>query len=338
MKSSAVIISINDYVTEKQGVKSAIDSEKFMELHGQGKTDSEMALFFNVSKSTICRFRNKQGLEPNKGVKRLGRKPTPIDESAFLNLYDQGLSDSVIAESLGVSRQLVIRLRQKHGLRPNRRVGERGLGKLRDSATMLEEARRYMRDPEVSRIIYGAVRKHLENGGDEASAWAATVIEPARMFHPAPGPNLSVKISKTQVEYAVQIENRADWVGICGVPSVELLEKARELRGIENAPEQLADLVKESGYVGVHQLVSQVRKPNPTLTWREIWDNRIQETQAWAEENNEARPKRITLETIRSWTRQHNRVYETGGTGKVGKGGGRQNIEVRRAYAAAAGQ
>lgn len=297
--------------------------DKIIEFQNQGLSDREIAEQFGVSRAQVMRFRKRHGIPSV----RKGRKSADIDIDLFFELYEQKLSDKVIAEVLGTSRGTVKRLREKYKLSPNRDVGKRGPGIIREDRPILDEARRLLKDPIVSRIVRKAVKEYRENGGDEVTAWAATVIEPARIFHPTPGRHYipPEKTNLTHIKYALQVEKREDMAGICGVPSVELLEKARELRGAEEVI-SLSKLVAGSGFVGVHCTVEQARRKIDSVhSWNLLWKEHKEKSMKWAPVKKESQ-RRAQGYTDR-------RVSN----GKRGKGGGCQNLEVRKAFAGAAG-
>lgn len=298
---------------------------KINELQASGKSLQEIAHELGISRTYLYQIRKNHNMPES----RRGKKST-VDTEQLKMLHSKGLTDEVIAQHMGISRSRVVKARKEIGLPANRRVGERGPGKLRDQVPYIQEVRRVMNDAMIARIIRQAARKYREDGGDEETAWAATVIEPRSVFHPAPG-SYCVKADKTNlthVKYAVQVETMADFAGICGLPGVELVERALEIRGsVELAP-TLACLVSSSGYMGTHTTTAQAKNRNPDSVhiWNQIWGSYRKESEEWAPVKEESKKKLITYGEKGSIS-----------NGKKGKGGGYQNIQARQAYMGALG-
>ncbi|OPX90833.1 MAG: carbamoyl phosphate synthase large subunit [Pelotomaculum sp. PtaB.Bin104] len=303
-------------------------------LKEKGATDQEISKTLGISRSKVARIRKKNGIKSTKG------KIT--DESEFIKLYNKGFTDSLIAKTLGVSRGLVIKFRNKLGLKANFAVGGRSAGKLRDNEPLYYEAKRVLKHIETARMVRAASRMYLEEiqNSDmskeekterEVTAWAATIIDPTPMFHPAPGSYTppAEKTNLTGVRYAVEVESRSERINLVGVPAPELLNKALELKGVVESAYAIKDLVGLSGYVGLHETVASVTNKNPDKVkeWKEIWRTYQERSEDWAPLKVESQIKMRCL----------NRSTSTASTGKKGKGGGCQNIHDRRAYAGAAG-
>jgi hypothetical protein len=163
----------------------------------------------------------------------------------------------------------------------------------------------------------------------EITTWAATIIDPAPMVHPAPGEHTAEadKANLSTVRYAVDIEAKCDRSNLCGVPSPELLEKVMELRGIIESAYVITDLIGNSGYVGQHEKVKAVKNPDAIKSWNDIWNTYKEKSEEWAPIKVESKARARSLASSK----------RTASTGKKGKGGGCQNINNRRAYAGAAG-
>lgn len=303
---------------------SPISVDKVIELKAQGLNTREMANVLGVSRTYLYKFRKENNLLESKR----GKKST-VNTEQLIMLHNKGLSDEVIAQHMGISRSRVVKIRKKIGLPPNYKVGERGPGKLRDNVPYFHEVRRVFNDTLTARIIRRAAQKFREEGGSEETAWAATLIEPCPVFHPAPGSYCAPaeKTNLSHVRYAVRLETREDFAGLCGLPSIQLVEKALELRGLLDMAPVLSALVANSGYMGTHITTDQARERNPDSvhTWNNIWGRYLKESEKWAPVRKESRKK---IQTYRK-----SKVSN----GKKGKEGGRQNIQARQAYMGAAG-
>lgn len=78
------------------------------QLYDLGFTDAQIANELGVSRRTINRWRQKEGLE--------GRMPVVLDAEQAMELYQQGLRDGEIAQKIGVSKSRVWSWRKKMGL------------------------------------------------------------------------------------------------------------------------------------------------------------------------------------------------------------------------------
>jgi len=299
--------------------------EKISELSAKGKSTQEIADELGISRTYLYQIRKNHNMPES----RRGKKST-VDTGQLKMLHSKGFTDEVIAQHMGISRSRVVKIRKEIGLPSNRRVGERGPGKLRDQVPYIQEVRRVMNDAAIAQIIRRAARKYREDGGDEETAWAASVIEPRPVFHPTPGSYCveAEKTNLTHVSYALQVETMADFAGICGLPGVELLEKALEIRYSAELAPNLACLVSSSGYMGIHVTTAQAKNRNPDSVhiWNQIWGAYRKESEEWAPVKEESKKKIVTYSDT-------NRISN----GKKGKGGGYQNIQARQAYMGAAG-
>ncbi|MCF8010913.1 MAG: helix-turn-helix domain containing protein [Clostridiales bacterium] len=299
--------------------------DKIKEFQGQGKSDREIACEFNVSRQAIANFRKKHNI-PAVNLKN-------NNEEKFYEYYKQKYSDKAIAKMTGVSYQAVQKWRKKHGLKPNRKKGGRTVGKIRDDRPLYKEAKRVLNNKDISCIIRDAAYEFLVKKGinthTEITAWASLIIPPAEVFHPAPGgyciPPENTNLTHTS--YAAHMESRQDKAGLCGVPSVELLEKAIELSNTKDAGKKLADLVGSCGYIEEHRTVGEVRQrvPDQQKKWEKIWDEYKEKSISWAPVQRESKSKAGGIqEKIRV-------------SGKKGKGGGTKNIQAAKAFQGVAG-
>ena len=313
---------------KKQKKCSKMFTETITELQARGHSLQEIADKLGVSRQHLYRFRMKNNLQ-----KSAKGKKSKIDMTFFTELHGKGFSDGVIAKHLGVTRSRVVKIREKLGFPPNHKVGKRGPGKLRDKVPYLEEIRRIYRDPETATIIRKAAQKFREDGGGEETAWAATLIEPCPVFHPAPGSYCTPadKTNLFHVKYAAQFEAKMDFAGLCGLPSIQLVEKALELRGLPHMAPSLSALVASSGYLGSHITTGQAREtgPDSVHTWNSIWERHLEESMKWAPIQKE---KKVQA-NIQTNTKSRVSISN----GKKGKNGGRQNIQAARAHLGAAG-
>ncbi|MCL6558156.1 MAG: hypothetical protein K6U74_05005 [Firmicutes bacterium] len=287
----------------------------------------EISKMYNVSRSLITKIRRKNNIKSTKGK--------IVDEKVFIELHRKGYSDSLIAETLGVSRGLVVKTRKKLGLAPNFDKGSRSAGKLRDDMPLYYEARRALRNPDVEKAVRTALREYFKKINEsnlsedkkrerEIAVWATTIIDPSKVFHPAPGSYVTPveKMNLTAVRYMVDFEIRSDFAGICGVPSPELLKRAIDLKGADDP--SLVDMVGMSGYVGIHETVAGVvmrKNPDSVGKWSGIWNRYRDESEEWAPLKTETNRRVFRIPNKRS------------SNGKKGKGGGCQNLETRRAFA-----
>ncbi|RJX17209.1 MAG: hypothetical protein C4575_13635 [Desulforudis sp.] len=275
-----------------------------------------------------------------KNVQNHGGRPSiEINRTAFLGFYHNGLTDQQIAEHLGVSRQTAIRFRQANGLKPNRKRGERGAGAVREHKAYYEEIKRVMRIPEVARAVYRAAKMFRDSGGDEATSYVATVIDPAPLPRVNPGSWCSPadKINLTQIKYIVTVEQQAERAVVAGVPGPAVFELTRAVKsGSPRLIEKLAmSAVVNAFMVGVHETVAKVMAElNPVYlsrralsavksTWERIWTACLE----WAPVQSERRARAAAVRA----------GGYGGGTGKAGKGGGRVNLHDRTAWAGANG-
>ncbi len=280
-----------------------------------------------------------KNLQKNVQNKKGGRPAIEIDRNKFMKLYDEGMTDQAIADALGVSRQTVMRTREKMGLKPNRKRGERGPGKVREDKSYYHEVMRVMRIPEVAREIYKAAQIYRRNGGDEAASYVAAVIDPAPVPRVNPGPFCppADKINRKEIKYIVSTEIQAERAAIAGVPGPAVFELARVIKtGSRRVIEKLAmAAVMQAFFVGVHETVKKVMSEiHPiNLSRRALsaiksgWERVKEECLKWAPIQEETK-KRMNFAAP---------AGRAGGTGKKGKGGGTVNLHNRTAWAGANG-
>lgn len=275
-----------------------------------------------------------------KNVQKRGRPRIKVNLSSFRALCGAGLSDEAVAEALNISRPTVIRLRQEHGVSPNRKRGERGPGKARTQKTYYEETKRVLNNPEVAQVLSAAARDFRKSGGDEVKSFISTGLDPAPVPVFLPGPYASdpEKTNITTVKYVLKAEERARQAAVAGVPGPAVFQLARVIKtASESVVRRLAlKAVAEAFFVGVHQTVDAVCSWTEKLKLnledlfdrsRECWEEVKETALAWAPVKKEKRP------LFRFRAPSDNRAR----TGKAGSGGGRQNIEARRAFAAVNG-
>jgi len=301
--------------------------EKIKEMQTEGMTDSQIAEQFQVSRQAVVRFRQKHMIETSN---KQGRQ-SGLDTKMFHELHSRGYSDSAIAKFLGTSQSTVTRFRSKLNIEPNRKRGGRGTGKIKEDMPVIKEAKRILSEPQIRRLIQRAVADYIKEHGDEETAWATTIIEPAEVIHPAPGNFCATaeKTNITHVNFITDLESRQDRASICGLPSVELLELAREIKDNEKMHSLIAPLVSQSGYVNSSMTVAQARsKGNDRVNlWKDLWNQYKHQSHEWAPVQKESQ-KRVQggfTNNIRT------------SNGKRGKGGGVQNTQNSQAILGAMG-
>lgn len=90
---------------------------QMMDLWWRGKTDGEIALAVCVSRSTVCSWRRRNGLDLNPGQRG---KPIRWDQEMAMDLYKAGACDSQIGRAVGVNSGAIFSWRRKHGLPANK--------------------------------------------------------------------------------------------------------------------------------------------------------------------------------------------------------------------------
>lgn len=117
---------------------------KIMELYQQGMTDSEIARVVGVSRQTVTRYRNRNGLKANYTSLLQRKNQVPA-------LWEQGLTDEEMAVVLGVSRYTVGEWRKKYGLPANRRVGNKIVN--HKAGITRDELKQLASDDEYKRLV-----------------------------------------------------------------------------------------------------------------------------------------------------------------------------------------
>lgn len=86
-------------------------------LHRKGLTDPEIGKALDLSGKTVCAWRHRVGLQPNKYIRP--KKPltsTVRQEPRMRELYEQGWSDRKIGRAVGLSEETVAAWRKRTGL------------------------------------------------------------------------------------------------------------------------------------------------------------------------------------------------------------------------------
>lgn len=91
--------------------------QQMLDLWWQGKTDSEIAFAVDISRSTVCSWRRRNGLDLNPGQRG---NPIRWDQEKAMDLYKAGASDSQIGRAVGVNSGAIFSWRRKHGLPANK--------------------------------------------------------------------------------------------------------------------------------------------------------------------------------------------------------------------------
>lgn len=90
---------------------------QMMDLWWQGKTDAEISSAVGLSRSTVCGWRHRNGLDLNPGQRG---NPIRWDQDVAMDLYKAGASDSQIGRAVGVNSGAIFSWRRKHGLPANK--------------------------------------------------------------------------------------------------------------------------------------------------------------------------------------------------------------------------
>lgn len=96
--------------------KERKDYPRRRKLYGEGLSDREIADEVGEAKRVICSWRKTRGLPANRKV---GRSLRLKEEKKRRRLYEDGLSDSEIAERVGVTRKAIGSWRRRRGLVAN---------------------------------------------------------------------------------------------------------------------------------------------------------------------------------------------------------------------------
>ena len=91
--------------------------QQMLDLWWQGKTDSEIALAVDLSRSTVCSWRRRNGLDLNPAQRG---NPIRWDQKVAMDLYKAGATDSQIGRAVGVNSGAIFSWRRKHGLPANK--------------------------------------------------------------------------------------------------------------------------------------------------------------------------------------------------------------------------
>lgn len=264
----------------------------------------------------------------------MGRPKNQVDLAKIRELHAKGYPDGEIAARMGLSRAAVVRARKEMGLAANRKRGERGPGMPKADETYARCAERLLKH-------LGAVRKkawemYFQGKIGISTAIAATYMPASKVPHPAPLPYAGKAENTTRgaAEKAVQYECRAAFANIAGVPGTAILTLARVYKTASPAEiDRLAEeAVLEAGYIGAEAKVRDVEKgvvrPVPLKQIADLKLERLVDAANWAP-GGKLRKKRKFSGRTKAGVQK---------SGKKGKQGGIQDIEVRRAYMAAAGQ
>lgn len=84
---------------------------ELLRLHRAGKNDRQLAEELEVSKTTVRKWRLKNGLEANERPNQ-----SRVDERKAMRLYEGGWNDTQISKALGVSVNTVWKWRHRRGL------------------------------------------------------------------------------------------------------------------------------------------------------------------------------------------------------------------------------
>lgn len=109
---------------------SAEATGRYLPLYQDGLSDQEIAERLGVSENAVCSWRKRRRLPMNKSQRASQRATTSLEEYAarrkaeanarFQPLYDEGLTDTEIAEILGCTAQAAWRWRKNNSLPSHR--------------------------------------------------------------------------------------------------------------------------------------------------------------------------------------------------------------------------
>ena len=314
---------------------NAVTRAALQDLLSVGRTDSEIASELGVSRRTIIRYRQKFDMQSSQ---------KEIDKNSLRELHGYGATDELIAQELGCTRQNVVAARKRLGLFANRQRGERGKGKIKDDTTYVLACAEALRNQIVNKAIRVAIHNHLNQGGDEHTAWAATLVASPSIPHPEPHAiaGMPDEMTHKMAGRASDYEAHADRAGLAGVPGHEILKLYRL---IESGQENLALIrflatlaVKGAGYINADAILEQVEQMTTRLIepkeWHAQWIAMKEKATGWAPKEDPLPKDGIPKNWKRPAFKPGCCFSANGGTGKKGKGGGKQDEASSVAFSA----
>jgi len=124
-----------------------VTHEELLALYNRGLTDGEIAREIGSVKSTIYKWRHRNNFPANGKPQDGGSK---YDYKVFRKLYDQGLSDTKIAQAAGCAASTVSRWRTLEGLKSK---GVSGSAQILDRDRMRELYDAGLSDAKIAREI-----------------------------------------------------------------------------------------------------------------------------------------------------------------------------------------
>lgn len=201
-----------------------------------------------------------------------------------------------------------------------------------------------MKNQIVNQAIRIAIRQHLEQGKDEHTAWAATLVAPYSIPHPEPHTiaGMPDEMTHKMAGRASEYEARADRAGIASVPGNEILELYRL---IESGQDNLALIkllatlaVKRAGYINADATLEQVEQMTTRIIepkeWHEQWIAMKENAIAWAPKEDPLPKDGIPQNWKHPAFKPGYCFSSNGGTGKKGKRGGKQDEANSVAFSA----
>lgn len=201
-----------------------------------------------------------------------------------------------------------------------------------------------MRNQIVNQAMRIAIRNHLQQCGDEHTAWAATIVAPPIIPHPEPHTiaGMPDEMTKSMAGKACGYEARADRAGMAGVPGQAIIELYRLIESNEDNLDLIryfaVRAVEGAGYINVDATLDQVEQITTRLVepkeWYQQWNTMKEYATDWAPKNDPLPREGIP----QSWKHPAFKpgccFNASGGTGKKGKGGGKQDQASAVAFSA----
>ncbi len=83
-----------------------IDIERFVQLTEEGKTDAEIAMAMGVSRATVVNYRQKYGIDANRGIGQKGQQTPQTAQTAQTAQVDISVITELMAEIQNLKEQL----------------------------------------------------------------------------------------------------------------------------------------------------------------------------------------------------------------------------------------
>ena len=102
---------------------TAETKQQILNMARQGMTDLEIVDVLQVSRSTVCKLRNKARIPVAVQGDKVGSKLSKAGHERRMTLYSKGLTDAALATALSVTKGTICEWRKRNGLPAN--VGQR---------------------------------------------------------------------------------------------------------------------------------------------------------------------------------------------------------------------